>query len=85
MSGHGLIIWYGLSSFIFGLLLFIPTRKLILAMSINRIQRRTQKELTAEELTKLKKKVTIIAAVVSLSFAFLYNRVLMFKYFGGVR
>ena len=85
MSGHGLIIWYGLSSFIFGLLLFIPTRKLILAMSINRIQRRTQKELTAEELTRLKKRVTIIAVVVSLTFAFLYNRVLMFKYFGGVR
>ncbi len=84
MNGHGLIIWYGLSSFIFGLLLFIPTRKLILAMSINRIQRRTQKELTAEELAKLKKKVTIIAAVVSLTFAFIYNRVLMFKYFGGV-
>ncbi|RMG66914.1 MAG: hypothetical protein D6710_11955 [Nitrospirae bacterium] len=84
MGGHGLIIWYGISSFVFGLLLFFPTRKLILAMSVNRIQRRTQREITSEELAKLKRKVTIIAAIVSLSFAFLYNRVLMFKYFGGV-
>ncbi|NOX19859.1 MAG: hypothetical protein GXO99_01150 [Nitrospirae bacterium] len=84
MQQHWLVIWYGVSSFIFGLLLFFPTRKLILAMSVNRIQRRTQREITAEELEKLKKKVTIISAIISLTFAFFYNRVLMFKYFGGI-
>ena len=34
------IAWYGFTSFLLGLLLFWPLRKLVLALSINRHQRR---------------------------------------------
>ena len=68
-----LLVWYGLSSFILGLVLFLPVRKLILAVSVNRYQRRTQEAITAEALEKLKQRNSVVAAIVSMTFAFLYT------------
>lgn len=76
-----LIVWYGLSSFILGLLLFFPLRKFILSMSINRHQRRTQEAASDEVLEKLKQKVYLIAAIISMTFAFFYTRVVIMKWF----
>ena len=75
------LTWYGLSSLIFGIVLFFPMRKLMLAMNINRQQRKLSRELTAEEREILRRKVTIWAAGLSVTFAFLYNRYLFFKFF----
>lgn len=80
-----LLLWYGISSVVLGVLLFFPVRKFILAMSINRHMRKTQTELTAAEREALKRKVTVIAAVIALTFAFLYNRFVMFKFFGPMQ
>lgn len=76
------VVWYGLSSFLLGLLLFWPLRKFILALSVNRYQRRTQETMSAEAFAQLRHKVSLIAAVVSMTFAFLYNRFVLFHYFG---
>lgn len=75
-----LTIWYGVSSLVFGVVLFFPLRKLMLAMNINRQQRKLNRELTAEEREILKRKLTILAAAISVTFAFFYNKVLFLKF-----
>jgi hypothetical protein len=72
-------VWYGISSFVFGVLLFFPVRKLMLSMSINRLQRKVNRAATGEEIDALKKKVTPIAAALAVTFAFIYNKVLILK------
>ncbi len=74
-------IWYGVTSFIFGILLFFPVRKLLMALNINRHQAKTKRPITSEELEILKKKVNIITAILTMSFAFFYNKFMIVKYF----
>jgi hypothetical protein len=74
------LVWYGLSSLLFGIVLFFPVRKLMLAMSINRQQRKLKREVTDEEREILKRKVTFWAAGLAVTFAFFYNRFLFFKF-----
>ena len=76
-----LIVWYGLSSFILGLLLFFPLRKFILSISINRHQRKAQAAITDDVRQRLKQRVYVIAAIVSMTFAFLSIRVVVMKFF----
>ena len=73
--------WYGITSFIFAAVLFFPVRKLLLAININRIQNKEKRAITEEELQILKKKVNVIAAIVSVTFAFFYNKYMMLKFF----
>ncbi len=77
-----MLAWYGISSIVFGVVLFFPMRSLILAINVNRHQRKVQRPITAEERQALKKKVTIVAAILAVTFAFLYNRFLFAKFFG---
>jgi len=76
-----LIIWYGFSSVLLGILLFFPVKKFILNLNINRLQSKNNREITAEELEALKKKVTIISAVISVTFAFFYTKLILIKFF----
>jgi hypothetical protein len=73
-------VWYGLSSLVFGIVLFFPLRKLMLAMNINRQQRKLNRELTDEERESLNRKLTILAAAISVTFAFFYNKYLFLKF-----
>lgn len=75
-------VWYGVTSLIFGILLFFPVRKLMLAVSVNRLQRKENREATEEEKARLKKKVTPIAAAIAVTFAFIYNKVILLKLVG---
>jgi hypothetical protein len=77
-------VWYGISSLVFGVILFFPVRKVMLATSINRLQRRENREATEEERERLKKKVTPWAAAVSVTFAFVYNQFILLKFVGPV-
>jgi hypothetical protein len=74
------LIWYGVSSLVFGIILFFPLRKLMLGMNINRQQRKLNRELTEEERDSLNRKLTILAAGISVTFAFFYNKYLFFKF-----
>ena len=76
--------WYGVTSIIFGILLFFPIRKLMVAMSINKLQRREKRAATEEENTKIRKKMTPIAAAISVTFAFVYNQLLLQRLMGIV-
>jgi hypothetical protein len=75
-----LTIWYGFSSVLLGILLFFPVRKFILTLNINRLQSKTNREITAEELEVLQKKGTVIAAVISITFAFFYTKLVLLKF-----
>ena len=76
-----LTIWYGFSSVLLGILLFFPVRKFILNLNINRLQSKNNREITAEELEAMKNKVTVIAAVISVTFAFFYSKLILIKFF----
>ena len=76
-----LTFWYGITSFVFAALLFFPVRKLLLAININRIQAKNKRTITEEEVQVLKKKVNVIAAIISVTFAFFYNKYMMLKFF----
>ena len=73
--------WYGATSFLFAAVLFFPVRKLLMAININRIQRKNKRAVTEEELKILKKKVNVIAAIIAVSFAFFYNKYMMLEFF----
>ena len=76
-----LTFWYGITSFLFSAVLFFPVRKLLLAININRIQAKNKRAITEEELLTLRKKVNVIAAIISVTFAFFYNKYMMVKFF----
>jgi len=67
------VFWYGITSALLGVLLFFPIRKVILALNVNRLQNKEKRPITDEELATLKRKITVIAAVICMTFAFLYN------------
>ena len=75
-------VYYGISSFLLGILLFFPVRNFILAMSVNRLQRKVEREATEEEKTAIRKKVTPVAAAIAVTFAFLFQKVLLLKLSG---
>ncbi len=79
------VIWYGVTSFILGLLLFFPMRKFMTAMGVNKLQRRENRAATEEEKASIRRRASLYAAIISVTFAFLYNKVIMFKYFKGVQ
>jgi hypothetical protein len=76
-------VYYGISSLLLGILLFFPVRRFMLSMAINRHQRKVNREAAVEEQELLRKKVTPLAAAVAVTFAFLFQKVLLMKFFGG--
>jgi hypothetical protein len=76
-----LTLWYGITSFIFAVVLFFPVRKMLMAININRIQAKNKRAVTEEEIAILKKKVNVVAAIIATTFAFFYNKYMMVKFF----
>jgi len=76
-----LTFWYGITSFVFAVVLFFPVRKLLMAINVNRIQAKNKRAVTEEEVRVLRKKVNIIAAIIAVTFAFFYNKYMMVKFF----
>lgn len=72
--------WYGVTSFIFAAVLFFPVRKLLMSININRIQNKNKRAVTEEEVLALRKKVNIIAAIISVTFAFFYNKFMIVQF-----
>ena len=78
-----MIYWYGLSSVILGVILYFPTRKFIMGMMINKQQRKLNRELTEEEREPIRRRAYVSAAIVAITFAFLYNRYIMKAFLGA--
>ena len=75
--------WYGVTSFVFAAVLFFPVRKLLMSININRIQNKQKRAVTEEEVQRLRKKVNIIAAIISVTFAFFYNKFMIVQFFSS--
>ena len=58
-------------------LLFLPVSKLIWVLSVRRLQKKTGRELSDEELQGQLKRARVIAVLVALIFSFLFNANLM--------
>lgn len=58
-------------------LLFLPVSKLIWVLSVRRLQKKTGRELSEQELQGQLKRARVIAAFVALIFSFLFNANLM--------
>ncbi|NOQ66563.1 MAG: hypothetical protein GQ556_05050 [Desulfobacterales bacterium] len=80
---HMITFWYGATSFLFAAVLFFPVRKLLMSINVNRIQNKHKRAVTEEELKILKKKVNVVAAIISVSFAFFYNKFMIVQFFSS--
>lgn len=65
--------YFLLSVIILALLLFFPMSKMIWVLSVRRLQRKTGKELTEQELQGQLTRARFIAIFISLLFSFLFN------------
>jgi hypothetical protein len=76
-------LYYGITSIVLGVLLFFPMRKFMTSISANKFQRKEKRQITEEELAAIRKKMTMWAALIALTFAFIYNKFIVLKFFGG--
>ena len=63
--------------------MYFQIRKFLLAMMINKQQRKLNRELTDAEREPIRRKAYVSAAVVAMTFAFLYNRYIMKAFLGA--
>jgi hypothetical protein len=75
-------LWYGITSIAFGTLLFFPVRKVLMVIMANRDFAKKKEALTDEEMGAIKKKAGITSGIIAFTFAFVYNKVVMVKFFG---
>lgn len=76
-----MVIWYGITSLVFGLILSIPLRRFIMNISINKFQRKNDRAITDEERSRLDKKIKYISLIIAITFAFIYNKFMIIKFF----
>lgn len=74
-------IWRWISSIILAALLFIPTKKLIFVKRVRKAERKLKRELTEQERNDLERKTIPITAFIVIIFSFLFNSMLIGKYF----
>lgn len=73
----GMLIWYWGSTLVLAVLLYFPVRKLIWVASVRRLERQLGRPSTEEEREAKLRTARILAAVIAITFAFLYNRTLV--------
>ena len=74
-------IWYWISSIILGAILFRPAKKFILIQRLKRTTAKLKRQLTEDEVQDLEKRTIPMVAVIVITFSFLFNSVIMNKYF----
>ena len=77
----GLLIWYLISSIILAAALFRPTRKFIFVQRVRKAERKLKRDLTEEERKEIEKKIIPMTAFIVVTFAFIFNKILIFNYF----
>ena len=66
-------LYFTVSVLVLASLLFFPVSKLIWVLSVRRVQRKTQRELSEEELQGQQRRARVIAAFLALLFSLLFN------------
>ena len=79
MQTVGQMIWYWGSSLFLAFLLFFPVSKWLWVSRVRALERQLQRTSTDEERMKQKRTANIIAAVIVVTFSFLFNRIMFFS------
>ncbi len=79
MDGIG--IWYWISSIGLAALLFRPAKKMIFSQRVRRTERKLNRQLTEYERKDLEKRTIPVTVFIVVTFSFLFNGVIMHKYF----
>ncbi len=74
-------IWYWISSIGLAALLFRPAKKFIFSQRLKRTARKLDRQLTEDEIQDVEKRTIPMAALIVITFSFLFNSVIMNKYF----
>ena len=74
-------IWYWISSLGLAALLFRPAKKFIFSQRLKRATAKLKRQLTEDEIQDLEKRTIPITALIVITFSFLFNSVIMNKYF----
>jgi len=77
----GIRIWYWISSIGLAVLLFRPAKKMIFSQRVRRAERKLNRQLTEDERKDLEKRTIPITVFIVVTFSFLFNTVIMNKYF----
>jgi len=77
----GVRIWYWISSIGLAALLFRPAKKMIFSQRVRRTERKLNRQLTEDERKDLEKRTIPVTVFVVVTFSFLFNSVIMNKYF----
>ena len=71
------MLWYWISSLVLAALLYLPAGRLIWVIRVRRMDRKLKRSSTEEERKLERRKANVIAGVIVLTFAFLFNRTFM--------
>lgn len=77
----GLYLWYWVTTLVLAAVLYKPVKKVIVSGRIRRIERKLGRELTEEEIAAIEKKAIPLVVMIVMTFSFLFNKVLMGKFF----
>ena len=77
----GIRIWYWISSIGLAAILFRPAKKMIFSLRVRRAERKIDRPLTEDERQDLEKRTIPITVFIVVTFSFLFNTVIINKYF----
>lgn len=77
----GLLIWYLATSILMAAILFRPVKKFIFVQKVRKAEGKLKRELSEEERQELEKKSVPVTAVIVVTFAFVFNKILIHNYF----
>jgi hypothetical protein len=77
----GVFVWYWVSSIFLAIVLFKPVKKFIFVQRVNRSERKLKRALTEEEIKELEKRTIPMVAIIVVTFALIFNRLLVGQYF----
>ena len=77
----GLLIWYLATSILMAAILFRPVKKFIFVQKVRKAESKLKRALSEEERQELEKKSVPVTAVIVVTFAFVFNKILIHNYF----
>ena len=76
-ASAGSLVWFWITTWLLAVLLYLPVHRLIWVMRVRRLEARTGNKPTDEEVEALRLKTRIIAGIIVVTFAYLFNHVVL--------